>query len=110
MKTAILSILVGLGTFAQIQAQESFSNNADIRIVNGKKDKKESALPAPKRLSVPKRKVTYTGFWSDLFSGRKKVSIPPKDPAAQGNAEKDNVYTDPATDKPKGFVFFAIRF
>lgn len=110
MNMPVLTLLVGLGTFNQIQAQESLSNKADIRIDKGKKGAERLTFPAPKQISVEKKSITYTGFWGDLFSNRKKVDLLEEATVKKTKKDKDNVYTDPATDKPKGFVFFAIRF
>lgn len=110
MKTLIFPLLIAVGTALQIEGQETLPSKATLRTNPPKKEAQRPVLQQPKRLVVESPRITYGGVAVDIAKARKPATILDRTKASKSQPYPDNVYRDPATRKPKGFVLFAIRF
>jgi hypothetical protein len=114
--TATLAASVLLLTQASAQESNTSSLNAD------RKSGTEAQIQRPPQVQKPVlttpqisrkiegRQVTYSGFLVDLTRAERPFKMLDLRTPAAGASDTANLYTDPQTGRPRGFVLFAIKF
>jgi hypothetical protein len=113
MRTQLLYILFGLSLAIPAAAQDTARTKTELQTRTNQKGAELLAQPRSKTAPnlTPKRsKVSVGGVIGELIQLRHPVTVlgqPEDTPMA---APTDQVYRDPATEQPKGFVLLSIRF
>lgn len=111
MKRFASLLFVILAAIPMTLAQDASGSKASLQVQTGQKGADPIVTPQPKVPVKPTEpRVFYGGFLVDVTRGNKPTKpidlrYPPR-----VRPVKDNVFTDPQTGAPKGFVFFAIKF
>ena len=113
MRTQLLYFLFGLSMALPVEAQETEGPKTELQTRTDRKGAELLAQTRSKTHTNPTRKrskVSAGGIIGDLIKLRspaKTLGQPEEKPEAPPT---DQVYRDPATEHPKGFVLISIRF
>jgi hypothetical protein len=119
MKTMLLagvfSSLLSVQILGQAGNQQTPATNPkvapvtdNIVIQSGTNTSRQLPAPKPAQVKTLKREVSFGGFFGDLSQARKQ---PLKDgPLRRRSLPPDNLSYYPSSERPQGFVLFAIRF
>ena len=104
-----LIVLIGISTAAWVHAQDLQTPSAN-RQVQVEPKTKELVLTVPERRKSLFEKVKVGGLLIDLMQAEKPLKL--LDPRNPGKFNEDpaNLYADPVTNKPKGFVLLSFKF
>jgi len=87
------------------------SEQSDLEAQRRQQTEKQALRPpAPADTRVSKRPVTYGGFLVDVAKSERPAKMLSLRAPATGTNDAANVYTDPETERPRGFVLFSIKF
>jgi hypothetical protein len=117
MKTLILAL------FATVVLSQSYGQDAKPEQKPNLQADTQADLDAQKRRQVEKpaitppsvpgktaKPVSYGGFLVDLAKSDQPIKMLDIRTPVNGTNQPANLYTDPQTGKPRGFVLFAIKF
>jgi hypothetical protein len=98
----------------QIQSQEAQPSKAALAVQTDKTEKKGGELMAITKPKISGKadatKVSYGGLLVDLANAEKSAKPVYSRTPPSPKKEDENLYTEPRTGKPRGFILFAIKF
>ena len=114
MKALSFFLLLLVLSSNQIQSQEAEPNKANLAVQTDKTEKKGGELMAITKPKISRKpeasKVSYGGLLVDLAKTEKPFKPVYSPTPASPRKDDENLYTEPRTGKPRGFILFAIKF
>ena len=109
-KPILLSAALAFG-LVPAYAQNAASVKTNLDAQKSAKGAERMTLSPPKAVTrFVGGEVSYGGFLVDLAKANQPVKVLDARNPDKVKAGTDNIYTDPQTGKPRGFVLFAIKF
>ena len=106
-----LFVLAALGMVSfSCQAQELTSQPSKTAIQATQAKVLETQQQRQTNAMILKQPITYSGFFRDLSKAESKSKLLSLRQPANPAKDLQNVYFDERTNRPKGFVLFALNF
>lgn len=111
MKSLLGALLLGIGLPIAATAAEGTNTVPAVQaqLRTEAPPAKRPLATSPRGAGQLQRRVTYGGFLADLSKTDRPKLLNLRAPVTP-HRDRQNLYVDPDTGRPRGIVFFAIRF